>query len=170
VLSGQIGQTEPQHHSDQGTLALQGAQQTSVAGVEGTIVLPSAEESTVAVPSKEEFIDNITTKISATLPVLASSSQRVRGSAPSSTPWRSWRIAGAGVEFHAADLTTRAKKRTMKALKIIGENGSIDQQAEDEYARIFSEPLSDQHIRVLANLFGWAFPSAGRTEVNAIPS
>jgi hypothetical protein len=89
-------------------LTLQGAQQTSAAGVEGTIVLPSAEESTAAVPSKE-FIDNITTKISAMLPEPASSSQRVRGSAPSSTPRRSRRLAGAGVEFHATDLTTRAK-------------------------------------------------------------
>jgi hypothetical protein len=169
ALSGRAGLTEPQHHSDQDALSLQGAQQTFAAGVEGTIVLPSAKESTTAVPSKE-FIDNITTKISAMLPVPASSSQRVRGSAPSSTPRRSRRLAGAGVEFHATDLTTRAKKRTMKALKIIGENGSIDQHAEDEYARIFSEPLSDQHIRALATLFGWAFPSADRAEVNAIPS
>jgi hypothetical protein len=44
----------------------------------------------------------------------------------------------------------------MKALKIIDEKGSVDQQAEEDYAKIFSEPLSDSHVEVLAALFGWS--------------
>jgi hypothetical protein len=98
-------------------------------------------------------------------------SKQVRGSAPSSTPRRSRRIADDVAEFKASDLTPRTKKRAMKALDIIGENGSIDQQAEEEYARLFSEPLSDQHIGALATMFGWTLPmSADMTQDNALLS
>jgi hypothetical protein len=41
-------------------------------------------------------------------------------------------------------LTARSKKKVMKTLKIIPENGSIDHQAEEEYQK-FSEPLCDMH-------------------------
>jgi hypothetical protein len=137
--STSVGQTELQHHTDQAPVDLHDTQQSFAAGIEGTAVPPSADVGTTAVPSEEDFIGSLTSKVSALLPVPNNNGQQVRGSAPSSTPRRSRHISGAGVEFLASDLTTRAKKRTMKALKIIGENGSIDQQAE-EYARIFRSP------------------------------
>jgi hypothetical protein len=71
----------------------------SAAGVEGT-----------AVPSKDDFISSITSKVSSLLPVSNIKGRRVCGSAPSSTSRRSRCIAGVGDEFQASDLTTRAKK------------------------------------------------------------
>jgi hypothetical protein len=59
-----------------------------------------------------------------------------------------------GVEFQPADMTERSKKKAIKALKVIPENGSIDQQAEEDYKKLFSEPLSDTHMQALAALFG----------------
>jgi hypothetical protein len=131
----------------------------------------SVEARAAEVPSKYHFISNITSKVSALLPVSNIKSKQVRGSAPSSIPRRSRRIADAVAEFKASDLTPRTKKRAMKALDIIGENGSIDQQAEEEYARLFSEPLSDQHIGALATMFAWTLPmSADMTQDNALLS
>jgi hypothetical protein len=34
---------------------------------------------------------------------------------------------------------TRSTKRAMKALQIIGENGSVDQQAEEDYEKLFAK-------------------------------
>jgi hypothetical protein len=53
------------------------------------------------------------------------------------------------------DMSRRATKKAMRNLGLIGENEGIDQQAQEEYARLFSEPLSDIHIAALAALFGW---------------
>jgi hypothetical protein len=82
----------------------------SAAGVEGTAVPLSAEARPTAVPSKDDFISSITSKVSSLLPVSNIKGRRVCGSAPSSTSRRSRCIAGVGDEFQASDLTTRAKK------------------------------------------------------------
>jgi hypothetical protein len=65
-------------------------------------------------------------------------------------------VAGAGVEFQMGEIARRSTKRAMRSLSIIGENDGIDQQAKEEYAKVFSEPLSDSHIKALAALFGWS--------------
>jgi hypothetical protein len=39
-----------------------------------------------------------------------------------------------GVEFQPADMTERSKKKAIKALKVIPENGSIDHQAEEDFS------------------------------------
>jgi hypothetical protein len=141
----------------------------SVADIEDASVPPLVEARASEASSKDQFISSITSKVSALLPVSNIKSKQVRGAAPSSTPRQSQRIAGVAAEFKASDLTTRTKKRVMKALDIIGENGSIDQQAEEEYARLFSEPLSDQHVQALATLFRWTLPmNADRTEGSAL--
>lgn len=36
------------------------------------------------------------------------------------------------------EMSGRSKKQAIKTLEIIGENGGIDQQAQDEYAKLFS--------------------------------
>lgn len=46
----------------------------------------------------------------------------------------------------------------MKSLDIIGENAAINQQAQDDYAKLFSQTLSKSHIGALAALFGWRIP------------
>ena len=43
----------------------------------------------------------------------------------------------------------------MKAVNIIEENEGMDQRALDEYAKLFTQDLSNSHIKALAALFGW---------------
>jgi hypothetical protein len=72
------------------------------------------------------------------------------------------------VEFQPADMTARSKKKTMKVLKVIPENGSIDHQAGEDYKKLFSEPLSDTHMQVLAALFGWPYPMGEVTRASEV--
>jgi hypothetical protein len=72
-----------------------------------------------------------------------------------------------GVEFQPADMTARSKKKTMKVLKVIPENG-IDHQAGEDYKKLFSEPLSDTHMQVLAALFGWPYPMGEATRASEV--
>jgi hypothetical protein len=59
------------------------------------------------------------------------------------------------VEYQKGDMSRRSKKKAMQTLGVIGDNVGIDQQAQEEYAKLFSEPLSATHIAALAALFGW---------------
>jgi hypothetical protein len=56
---------------------------------------------------------------------------------PDFTLRRSRHLAGAGVEFQIGDMSGRSKKRVMCSLKVIGESEGVNQQAQEEYARIF---------------------------------
>jgi hypothetical protein len=53
------------------------------------------------------------------------------------------------------DMARRSTKKAMRSLGVIGENDSIDQQAWEEYARLFFEPLSATHLAALRALFCW---------------
>jgi hypothetical protein len=81
-----------------------------------------------------------------------------------STPWHSRRIAGAGVEFQMGEMARRTTKKVMKSLNIIGENDGVNQQAQEAYSKLFSEPLSCTHLQVLAALFGWSNPESSSLE------
>jgi hypothetical protein len=74
------------------------------------------------------------------------------------TPRRSRRLAGADVEFPLNDMSRRTKKKAMRSLDIIGENEGIDQQALDDYAKLFVHPLSVSQLQALAALFNWSLP------------
>jgi hypothetical protein len=63
------------------------------------------------------------------------------------------------VEFRLGDLERRSKKKAMRSLQIIGEQDGIDQQAQDEYAKLFEKPLSAVHVQTLAALFKWDIPA-----------
>jgi hypothetical protein len=62
------------------------------------------------------------------------------------------------VEFGPEDLERRMKKKAMQALNILDEQEGIDQQALDDYAKLFGQPLSDSHICALPALFNWSLP------------
>ena len=49
-------------------------------------------------------------------------------------------------------------KKAMKSLDVIGEHEGIDQQARDEYAKLFCQPLTDAHLIALSAMFNWALP------------
>lgn len=46
----------------------------------------------------------------------------------------------------------------MQTLEVLGEQDGIDETALEEYAKLFSQPLSDTHLVALACLFGWRTP------------
>ena len=46
----------------------------------------------------------------------------------------------------------------MQAMDILTEHEGIDQQALDDYARLFGQALFDSHIRALTALFNWSLP------------
>lgn len=50
------------------------------------------------------------------------------------------------------------KKKAMQALDILGEQEGIDQQALDDYAKLFGQPLCDSHVCALTALFNWSLP------------
>jgi hypothetical protein len=52
----------------------------------------------------------------------------------------------------------RRMKKAMQALDILGEQEGIDQQALDDYAKLFGQHLSDSHIHALTALFNWSLP------------
>ena len=60
-------------------------------------------------------------------------------------------ISMGGIPPHAWDLS-------MRKLGIIGESEHISIDAQDDYARLFMQELSQTHIAALAALFGWSVP------------
>jgi beta-glucosidase/6-phospho-beta-glucosidase/beta-galactosidase len=46
----------------------------------------------------------------------------------------------------------------MRTLELIEEHEGIDQQALDDYAKLFAQPLPDSHLLSLAALFHWSLP------------
>jgi beta-glucosidase/6-phospho-beta-glucosidase/beta-galactosidase len=46
----------------------------------------------------------------------------------------------------------------MRTLQLIEEHEGIDQQALDDYAKLFKQPLPDSHVQALAALFHWSLP------------
>jgi hypothetical protein len=46
----------------------------------------------------------------------------------------------------------------MRTLEVIREHEGINSAALDEYAKLFSQTLSESHLFALACLFGWRTP------------
>lgn len=92
------------------------------------------------------------------LPVPAIQKRRRKSQLAGETPRRSCRLAGAAVEFQLGDLEIRARKKVMRALDIISENKGINQQAQDEYAKLFGHRPSASHIQAMTALFNWSLP------------
>jgi hypothetical protein len=105
----------------------------------------------------KEFIKRLSKKTSNILPTPCIS-RRKRQLLPPGAPRRSRRLAGIGVESPKQPSPSRFKKRVMRSLDIISEQEGIDQQALEEYAKFFTQPLSTSHIQALAALFGWSSP------------
>ncbi|GJN40149.1 hypothetical protein PR202_gb29327 [Eleusine coracana subsp. coracana] len=132
--------------------------------IEPTSALQASTASTQVVPAspvaiaREEFINKLMRHTSRLLLLLTISKRRKQSMPQVSTLHRSRRLAGAGVEFQMGEMSARSKKRAMRTLGIIGENGGIDQQSQDEYSELFSQPLTASHIEALAALFGCTIP------------
>lgn len=115
----------------------------------------AAESSPPRTEERRSFISNITKKTVA-VAVAPPIHKRRRKTVPAGfTPRRSKRIAGVGVETPPQPLNPQ-KKTVMRSLGLVNDKVQINQQALDDYAKVFSQPLTQVHIQALAALFGWA--------------
>lgn len=103
----------------------------------------------------QEFIGRITKKMEAVAAAPLVHKRRKKTLPQGLTPRRSRRIAGVGVEA-TPPLASHQRRTVMRALGIAKGQERISQQALDDYVRVFNQPLSAAHIRVLTSLFGWA--------------
>jgi hypothetical protein len=126
---------------------------------EVVVAAPSAEASAItsAARTRENFINSITSKTSKILDAPCAPVKR-KPRAPAAAPRRSRRIAGAGAEYSVDPDQGRCKKRVMRTLEVIREHEGINSAALDEYAKLFSQTLSESHLFALACLFGWRTP------------
>lgn len=122
--------------------------------------IPSVEEISSPPATRSAFFDKITTKTASVLPTPSFPRSKLQARTPSAPPWRSRRLAGVGVEFsvNPEPEAGRYRKRVMRTLEVIQEQEGIDDVALQNYAKLFSQPLSDTHLFALACLFGWRMP------------
>ena len=118
-------------------------------------LLPS---STAAPDAQTAFLDKITRRTSSLLPGPSVSRHRGMSVPPRVCAHRSHRLVGVEAEVIPADLGGRPRKKAMRSLNIIDEHGSLTQQAQDEYFKLFGRPLSDSHLQALTALFNWSLP------------
>lgn len=138
---------------------------TSLAGA-GPCFSPLASEvvgsprTGAAIPScATDFINKLARRATGLLPVPRTNKKKRSSRPPGKASRQSRRIAGKKAEFGPEDLERRMKKKAMQALDIIDEHEGIDQQALDEYAKLFGQPLCESHIRALTALFNWILPA-----------
>jgi hypothetical protein len=118
---------------------------------------------------KEVFLKKIVKEVSGILPAPANPPPKpiISERSTAVSLRRSRRIAGMGAEIGKQDLSSRATKKVMKALKVVGEPEEIDQQTRKDYEKIFSERLPLNHIEALTAFFGWKVPDELRAEAQS---
>jgi len=112
------------------------------------------------VDAQAAFLDKVARRAGGLLPAPAINKCRGKTLPSGATPRRSRRLAGAKIEFGVNDLERRTKKKATRTLDLIEEHEGIDQQALDEYSKLFTQPLPDSHVQALAALFNWSLPDA----------
>lgn len=120
--------------------------------------------------AREAFVSKLKKRAASLMSAPAVAKRRPKGSI-GITPRRSRRLAGAGAEFKPEQLIAKrsTKKEVMCTLEVISEHEGIDQQAQDDYAKLFSQPLSDSHIQALAALFKWSIPEELGQNFDEVP-
>jgi hypothetical protein len=108
--------------------------------------------------ARSVFFNKIIQCTSSLLPVAAVNRRGGKSRPPNVCLRRSRRLAGVTAEVVSEDLGGRTKKKAMKSLDIIGDQEGLNQQAQDDYAKLFRQPLSDSHLQALTALFNWSLP------------
>ncbi|CAD6257334.1 unnamed protein product [Miscanthus lutarioriparius] len=106
----------------------------------------------------DTFISKLSRRTASLLLVPTISKRHAKALPPGETPRRSRRLVGAVAEFQQVDWKRRSKKKVMRSLEIISEQNGVCQQAEEEYCKLFENPLPDIHLIGLAALFNWSIP------------
>lgn len=57
------------------------------------------------------------------------------------------------------DMSSRATRKAMKALRIISDSEGVSQEALEHYVNLLKHPLSQCHVDALSALFGWNTPA-----------
>jgi len=104
------------------------------------------------------FFDKIVQRTTGLLPVPAVSKHGSKSLPPRVCLRRSRRLAGAEADVVPTDMGGRVQKKAMRSLGIINEHEGINQQAQNDYAKLFGQPLSDSHLQALTALFFWSLP------------
>lgn len=110
---------------------------------------------TAAAP-QDQFISRITKAVGTLLPVPTINKRRPKSRPQGSPPRRSRRVAGLAAE--PIQPLMRSKKTVMRSLGFGSAQERVQPDDQDKYAKLFSQPLSETHIRALAALFGWSVP------------
>ena len=131
---------------------------TGMDGVVGSPVTPAAVRAAPMLSAQADFINKLARRAVGLLPIPRTNKRKGRSRLPGEASRQSRRLAGKKVEFGPEDLERRMKKKAMQSLDILDEHEGIDQQAMDDYARLFGQPLSDPHVQALAALFNWSLP------------
>jgi len=109
-----------------------------------------------------EFVKALTKILGGIMPIPHVNKQRKKKlEPPSKEPRWSHRIAGFPATTSEV-CPSHLKKQVMRALNmnVDEERERISQQALDDYAQRFKQPMPTSHIKALAALFGWALPKA----------
>jgi hypothetical protein len=124
------------------------------------VAVPRETPLTVKQPlsSREAFVAKLVQHTASILAAPNSIRRDAKQQAPGVTPRRSRRITGARAECSLNELETRSRKKDMRALSIINEQGGVTDQASEEYSKLFGNPLTDAHLKALAGLFNWSIP------------
>jgi len=101
-----------------------------------------------------EFIDRITKKVDALVPVPAVNKRRKKTAGPANMPRRSRRIAKLPPEFDRTSATTVYRK-----LGFTDDDGKISDEALEWYSSFYRDHPNRDHIAALSALFGWVVPS-----------
>jgi hypothetical protein len=57
-----------------------------------------------------------------------------------------------------SELERRSRKKAMRALGIITERDGVSEQAQEDYANVFKQCITEMQVEALATLFNWAIP------------
>lgn len=127
-------------------LNVSGCSSTAREGVAPSAI-PSVIENPPPLPNAwTAFIDKLAQHVAGLLLVSAINKHRGRTLPTGDIPQRSQHLAGVKTEFGLNDLERRTKKKAIRSLELIEENESIDQQALDDYVKLFRQPLPDSHL------------------------
>ena len=133
-------------------------QQTQVLGVVVPLATLPRAGSLPSSEARAAFLNCLARCTDALLPMPVINKRRYKSQLSGATPRRSRWLAGAAMEFPLNDLGGRTKKKAMRSLGILDENKGIDQQALDDYAKLFGQPISDSQLQALTALFCWSLP------------
>jgi hypothetical protein len=108
-------------------------------------------------PQVTAFVAGVTKPVGCLMPRPAVQKRRRKQLPPDFEPRRSSRLQKKGSRAPAAGVRSIRVDLTRR-LGLMQDREVLEQDALEEYGRLFSKPLTQEHVAALAALFGWAIP------------